>query len=132
MADADEIIINAVIEDRAELRQLLGQVLLSAGIALQLLSQAMRVARPAQTKALIDKAAEQLSVIVQATQRAEITRTTDKPKLPDFDDPEHWRQRAERTRALAVGDPPDVQERPLEIARQYEQLAKTVADRCKR
>jgi hypothetical protein len=131
VADA-EIITKPVVEGTDELRQLLGQVLLSAGIAQQLLSQAMKVARPAQTQALSDKVAEQLSAIVQATQGAEIAGTTDKPKLPDFDDPKHWCQRAERTRALAVGEPPDVQERLLEIARQYEQLAKTVAVRRKR
>jgi hypothetical protein len=41
-------------------------------------------------------------------------------EIPNYRDPEHWRQLAERTRALAVGEPPEIKDKLLKIANEYE------------
>jgi hypothetical protein len=47
-----------------------------------------------------------------------------KPLAPrEMNKPEHWRKRAQETRAMAEGEPAEVRAKLLEIAAAYDQLA---------
>jgi D-alanyl-D-alanine dipeptidase len=131
MADFRAINTETVTGDTDELRQLSGRVLIDAGNAQQALFYAKKVTRSALVRAFIDKAAEQLSAIIQVAQRSRIVESSGNPDSAYVDDHEHWRQRAERARALAVDEPPDRQERLLEIASEYDELARRTAYRRK-